>query len=332
MKVGLLCGQYARLLCALPQLFLAPAPVAEVAPAAGHRCTGPVFEADQAIVAKNPGLLAKLRARLAQSEVDRCASVRLLAAGDGVMVVVSLSDGRSTVRPVSSGVDVVDVVETLLTLPTPAPSASVSGSEPPAPASARPPEGAARPPSAPPSPSPSPSPSPASSPAPPAETRASTTAFELGLALAGRLSGRPTSFDLSGSALAELILDDWLVSSRAHAELPHETPTRAQLKSYGVGLGGGRRLHGRGIDFDGTLGADVLFQQQTAAGLGTHTLIQPRIVAATRWSEAGPAAFRLYVGADLEVWPGEVRRPRPELSAWSWWSASLSFGVKVSPW
>jgi hypothetical protein len=122
------------------------------------------------------------------------------------------------------------------------------------------------------------------------------------------------------------------VSTRAHAELPHETPTRSQLKSFGVGLGGGRRLHGRGIDFDGTLGADALFQQQTAAGLGTHTLIQPRLVAATRLSEAGSAAFRLYVGADLEVWPGEVRRPRPELSTWSWWSASLSFGVKVSPW
>jgi hypothetical protein len=337
LKVGPLSGQYVGLLSAIPPPLLAAAPVVAVAPGGRDRCTGPVFEADRAVLAKNPGVLETLRARLSSPEVDACASVRLLAAGDDVMVVVSLSDGRSTVRQVSSAIDVVDVVETLLTLPTPAPSSSVAGSEAPTPASTRSPEGAAPPAPSPPSPEraapPPPPPSRSSlAPAPPAETRTPTTACELGLGIAGRLSGRTILFNLSGAALAQLVIHDWLVSARAHGDLPRETPAEVTLTSFGTGLGGGRRIHGRGFDVDATLGADVFFQQQAPASGAVAKSVQPRLVAATRLSEAGPAAFHLYVGADVEVWPGNAQRPQPQMAVWRWWTVSLSFGVKVSPW
>ncbi len=282
-------------------------------------CSGPEIEADAAVKTKWPDAVADLRAHVATlQDVDRCARIDLLDAGAEVIVVVSLADGRTTLRRVTHADELPSVVEALLVLPP-----ADKSDAPIVPDKAPPPNDSA----------PTTPPAPAASALPPERGF-----IEVGVGGAGRALGRPFFLGLGLTGFAQMHLGSWLLDVRARidmADLPvggTETPDDYAMRSLGIGVGAGRRMHAGVIDVDVLLGLSLLRQHQE--GRPPHskevraTQTDARFVLGTRLSEAGPAKFRAFLSADVEAWlPEHNDDPPAPLPAWPYWSFGVAFGV-----
>ncbi|HEY8925978.1 MAG TPA: hypothetical protein VIU64_16450, partial [Polyangia bacterium] len=127
---------------------LLPAPLAA---AVAPDCSPEPVQADAAVRAQWPDLLAAIQAALeGRDDVDPCARIALRQDHAGLLLRVNLLDGRSAARTVSRKEDVVPTLVALLMLPeagaaAAAPAASAAGPTPavPAAAPARPDAGSA---------------------------------------------------------------------------------------------------------------------------------------------------------------------------------------------
>jgi len=289
--------------------------------AATLECTGPEVEADAAVIARFPQALAKLRAHVASlADVDTCARVDLITAGSDVVVVVTLKDGRSTIRRVASEDELVEVVEALVVLPPSSGNGSSSGVEPIAP------------PSKPPEPLPPPLPSHV---APPRPVRG---AVELGVGGAGHALGKPFFLGVGLTAFAQMSLGQWLLGVNARIDaidLPvggTEVPDDFQMRTYSIGVAAGRRTHFGAIDFDLLAGLGLERQFQSAHPMRGERLrstwTDGRVMVVARLSESGPAKVRAFIQADVEGWlPDREEAPPKPLPDWPYWSLGVAFGL-----
>jgi hypothetical protein len=308
----------ARLLLATP-FAMAGSLAATRVQGAAIECTGPEIEADAAVRARWPQALTTLRAHVASlSDVDACARVDLIAAGAEVVVVVTLKDGRSTSRRVTSEEELPEVIEALIVLPPADKPEDGSTATPSAAASATPPV--------------------PQNPAPGASPKAERGAVELGVGGAGHALGKPFFLGIGLTAFAQMNLGRWLLGVNARIDaidLPvggTEVPDDFQMRTYGIGVAAGRRAHFGAIDFDLLAGLGLYRQWQSAHishGNSVHaTYTDGRIMLVARLSEAGPARVRAFLSADVEAWlPNPSESPPPPLPDWPYWSLGVAFGV-----
>lgn len=100
---------------------LVVASLARPALGAEPSCTGVTVTAHSSVVGRWPTLVERVRSALTErTDIDRCARAHLGTSRESITLEVSLDDGRSTIRRLSSAADVVPALEALLLLPEPA--------------------------------------------------------------------------------------------------------------------------------------------------------------------------------------------------------------------
>lgn len=93
-------------------------PYAAAAGTQERKCDGPSVAADPGFRERFPELLMRLRSELPNGKsVDACAAVELRLLDAGIVVQVSLPDGRATARDVSRPEDVLPTLQALLLVP-----------------------------------------------------------------------------------------------------------------------------------------------------------------------------------------------------------------------
>ena len=238
-----------------------------------------------------------------QPDVDHGAHVRVVA-GDPVIVLVKLADGRTAHRAVPSVGALERTIDALLTVPP--------TFEPPAeapPSTPSPPQVGSSPPTIDLRPSERP---PAIPPPPPRPVR--WISAELGLVATGRLNGKPLYASVGLEAWAGLNLSNWILALTARYDgyqtEPTLSPSGFQMMTVGGGLDFTRRIEATPIvDVDLGGGVTVLAETQSAdtvTGSGDDEVNDVRIVAETR-AHFGGRGPRFTLELEAEISPLRVR-------------------------
>jgi hypothetical protein len=239
-----------------------------------------------------------------QPDVDHGAHVRVVA-GDPVIVLVKLADGRTAHRAVPSVGALERTIDALLTVPPtfePGPDAPPSPPSPPQvgpssplPMNLRPSE---RPPELP----------------PPPPRPVHWISAELGLLATGRLNGKPLYASVGLEAWAGLNLSNWILALTARYDgyqtEPTLSPSGFQMTTVGGGLDFTRRIEVTPIvDIDLGGGVSILEETQSAdtvSGSGDDEANDVRIVAETR-AHFGGRGPRFTLELEAEISPLRVR-------------------------
>ncbi|MBX3225743.1 MAG: hypothetical protein KIT84_30800 [Labilithrix sp.] len=271
---------------------------------------------------------------------DPTATVRLVAAGDDLVVEVTLADGRTALRRVREPLALRRVLEALLSLP-PTPTPTPTPTQPaPADLAKPPPEvhenesgstapvlsGDRQP----------PPPPVAERPTPPPVARTTPTA-ELSVSTAGRAGGG--AWSVAPTAEASLLFGHWQLGLSARWDVvQHMNARRAEdfeMESLAVGLAVARRIDLGRVDLDVGFSPRLVVETQSHEiddDDETESATDVRAAAFGRFS-FGRGALRPFLAVDAELSPARVRRKihlAPELPPLPPWSAGLALGLTWS--
>jgi hypothetical protein len=257
----------------------------------------------------------------ALADVDRSAELRVVGAGDDVIVEVTLGDGRSTLRRVRVPSDLPLTVEALVTVLPPSP-ASAHDDPQPAPAPIVPQHAVA--------PLPKHSEPAQGTPAPRVE-------IELGGGAQGRVSGRPGYVSLGASGYAGLRVGVWLLALTARWDgfqtVLDERPKYFEMTTAGGGCLLLRRLIERpGVALEGglstwMLGETQAYEEGEAERAGSVVDVRIGLLARVLF---GSGPLRLTTSLDGELSPTRLTRPQriaPGLPTLPSWSLGLGAGI-----
>jgi hypothetical protein len=251
---------------------------------------------------------------------DPTSRVRLVPAGDDLIVEVALEDGRSALRRVRDPGQLKSTLDALLTLPP------ARHTEP-----AAPPPAIAQAPSANEPVGPNPQRPPPAAP--------SSSGFEAGMSLGGRMAAR-TYLSIAPSAYAEARLDQLLLGISVRWDIVQVKNdvdlTDFEMTTVGAGFTVARRFR---LDFaDVDLGVEPRLLVETQS-FRTETGVEDadsktdlRIAAFSRLA-FGHTPLRPFVVLDAELSPGRITRDirvGPELPVLPSWSAGLGIGLAWS--
>jgi hypothetical protein len=248
----------------------------------------------------------------AMQDVDPAADLRIVAAGEDVIVEVSLRDGRSTLRRVRAISDLALTVEALVTVP-PIPAPEVAAPVEVTPVARRE------------------TPNPA----------ARRFNLEAGVGAMGRIAGAPTYLSIGVSAYAGIRTGPWLLAVAARYDgyqtVDDDKPRDFEMTTAGAGFTLLRELLRveKGV-LEAGLTSWLLGETQAYTPDDVElafSSIDMRLGVLTRWV-LGNGPLRYYVSFDTELSPSRVHHPLrvsaglPTLPAWS---TGLGLGVAWDP-
>ena len=260
---------------------------------------------------------------VATPDVDTTAQVRIIPEDANLMVLVTTSDGRSTVRRVTNSDELAPTLQALLELP--------------------PPPVVRRPPVAPAPPAPSTIEGPPAYAAPPTGAAVSGSELprgfgvELGGAVGGRVSGGRGFVSLAPSISAQLRAGAWIFGIAARWEVltwGDSDVDSFEMETVAAGVFAAHRFHVGFIDLD--VGGSPRFVAETqgytaATGERSATVTDIGLAAIVR-ATFGRSAVRVFTEIDAELFPDRLRRDirtDPALPPLPAWSAGLGAGVAV---
>lgn len=257
-------------------------------------------------------------------DLDDTARVRIVPAGNDLIVEVALADGRSTMRRVRDPGRLQITLEALLAVP-PAPAAA-----PPAISPADAPV-ANEPPIVPETEKPA-----------HAEPHPASFGVEIGGSAGGRVAGAGY-FSFAPAGFGQLRAGDWLFGMSARWDVVQGKEDVAvsnfEMETLAAGLAVARRFRPGSGHVDAGVSPRLVLESQSFEGrpLAPPSEIGERSFSQTdlRLAAFGRAAFtnaslRLFVELDAELSPGRLRhaiRLHPDLPVLPAWSAGLSLGV-----
>ncbi|MDB4971791.1 MAG: hypothetical protein JWN48_132 [Myxococcaceae bacterium] len=256
------------------------------------------------------------------ANIDRSAQLRVVAAGDDVIVEATLGDGRSTLRRVHAPADLSLTVEALVAVPPPLETETTAST----PASA-PSEPVARP-------AFHLDPELALAPARPARR----VSLEVGGAVVGRVAGSATYLSIGLLGYAGLRTGPWLLALMArwdgYQTVVDERPREFEMTTVGGGFSLLRELlRSEHTTLEGgvntwLLGETQAYTPQTVELAGSSVDVRVGAVARLLF---GPGHLRYLASVDAELSPGRLRHELhvaealPTLPGWS-----LGLGVGVA--
>ncbi len=252
------------------------------------------------------------------SDSDPSARIRIVPAGDDLIIEIVLKDGRSTLRRVQEPAALNGTLEALLVVP-PAPAATEKQASPSpsaAPPIEAPRDGSVNPPSAP--------------------DATTTFGVELGGGIGGRLSGQGY-LSVETDGVARIRVRDWLFGLGVRWDAFQWRSGGAldnfEMETVGASLSVARRFPTGFGSVDVGISPRLVAETQSYVTTGgdeiADTKTDVRIAGLTR-AVFGHSSWRLYLEADAELSPGRLRRDiriDPALPPLPSWSGGLSVGV-----
>jgi len=248
----------------------------------------------------------------AAGDLDRCARVTGRPDGDGVLLEVTTSDGRTASRHVSNVAELLRTSEALLVLPPKPPPRAVQTTP-----AELPPRELAKPPAA-----------------------AATHHVELGVGGAVRLGGSPLFIGGGIAGFAAFAQGAWLLSASARwdaieAIASEPTPMDFYMQSEAVGVSFGRRFALSHVLLDALVGPNIVLESQEADDVDSSREVHGasadfRLGVALRLSGPRFSSLRAFATADFEASPARLRASKtldPILPTLPAWSSGLAVGV-----
>ena len=279
------------------------------------------MEADATFREQFPNLVEQLRSELpSRQSVDACAEVDLRATAAGILVKVSLPDGRETMRDVARAEDVRPTLHALLLVPEQRTKTAT-------PTSAPTPALAPRPPSVPPAPHRTAAAAPVAAASrdvgETSLTRSSENGFELSVVSGARVGDG--QYGYGAGVLSFVKINRWLIGFQGRADgyraLSGSDPETAlalglllgrrfDLHDYALDLTAGPALTMRGASFGDTQAVSVQASPSQALGAAMATPPPerdvgpvPRLLLAARLGFSPRSLFRTFIGIDGELGP-----------------------------
>lgn len=252
-----------------------------------------------------------------QTNLDRCAEVRLEPDQRWLRVLVSLEDGRSATREVQRADGLLPTLEGLLGLPPPEaqPQVDERWREP-----VTDHEGARQ---------------------HPTTAATATPRLEVGLGAMGRVAGKPLYVGLGLAAFAQLNLRRWLFGVVARwdavdALVTEAAPSGFNMQTLAIGVNAGVRSSFRGVALDALFGPQMRVENQEAFGgptapdgIGGATS-DVRLDLTLRVSAPPGSGVRFFGEGDIDGSPArlsKIHRLDPQLPALPSWSGGLTLGA-----
>ncbi len=321
---------------------------------AATACVDPRLHVDGTLAEHWTGMLGKLCEMVhGMRDADVSAQLQLLAAGEDIIVHVTLADGRSTLRRVRPGEDLLLTVEALVAMPPPLaieqqPATTAPLAPAPPAAAQRADAGTSAEHASEAAPEPKPSseanemaqraaPATTSAPASHVNHRIHALALELGGGTVARIAGSPLYGSIGIMGYAGLRVDSWMLGLAARWD-GYQTVLRDRPKQLEMSTAGGgflllhRLLERHAIAIDGGVTTWLLSELQEH-GEGDDerggTIMDVRMGALAR-VVFGRRALRGSASLDAEISPGQLRertRLDAELPLLPAWSVGLGLGV-----
>ena len=252
----------------------------------------------------------------AMPDNDPDARVRIVPVDGDLIVEVTLKDGRSTLRRVTSPASLLPTLEALLTVPPARPEPAAPAPEP------APPPSVAEPRYRPPLPPPLPQPP--------------SFGIELGGALGGRVSGAQGYLSFAPSGFAALRAGSWLLGMTVRWDVFETKAGLAannfEMETLGAGLSVARRFRPAIGSMDVGVGPRLITETQSydaASGERSGSLTDVRLASFARFA-LGQSELRGYLEADAELSPARIRRVisiDPDLPSLPAWSVGVGAGL-----
>lgn len=324
-----------------------------LARATDQGCSAPSVEADSAFNERYPGLLDQVRQELAGAAgLDACARVELRRGPEGVLVAVSLPDGRRASRELNRPDDVLPTLQALLLVPDspePLPTAeSKSSTKPdPTPAERTTSEPTKR--AAPRRAAPRASVSAADEvdrAAPVEQPR--ELGFELSAVTGVRIGDGQVGY--GGGVLSFLEIKRWLIGFQGRADGYRSLRGGDPDTALELGILGGKRFDLGGSALDLTLGPalamrGMAFSQSESVAVTSSSTTpmapvsqpvpreeevgpSPRLLLAARWGFRPRSTFRTFIGIDGEIGPSSEAL-EPDAARMPLYTVGLSLGATV---
>ena len=245
-----------------------------LARATDQGCSAPSVEADSAFSERYPGLLDQVRQELASAAgLDACARVELRRGAEGVLVAVSLPDGRRASRHLSRPDDVMPTLQALLLVPdSPEPQAAAEESAPRERAASVPTKRAAPRPAAPRAPVSTTEEREADRPVPVEQPR--ELGFELSAVTGVRIGDGQLGY--GGGVLSFLEFRRWLIGFQGRADGYRSLRGSDPDTALELGILGGKRFDLGSSALDLTIGP-ALAMRGTLSGVSASTMIVPTV-------------------------------------------------------